>query len=86
MIMKRHFDNDFQIHYKRPPNSRFVNDYFCVGLMTCEANIDIQPVFNHYNAVAHMCAYLPKSENDCSVAMKQAVRDGFEKDLNNYDQ
>ena len=33
-----------------------------------------------------MCAYLSKSENECSVAMKQAVRDVFEKELNNYEQ
>ena len=45
--------------------------------MAWEANIDIQPVFNHYKAVACMFAYLPKSENECSVAMKQAVRDTF---------
>ena len=52
-------DNDFQIHYKRPPNSCFVNN----GLMAWEANMNIQPVFNHYKAVAYMCAYLSKSEN-----------------------
>ena len=27
-----------------------------------------------------------KSENDCSLAMKQAVRDAFEKELDNYEQ
>ena len=75
-------DNDFQIHYKRPPNSCFVNN----GLMAWEANMNIQPVFNHYKAVAYMCAYLSKSENECSVAMKQAVRDAFEKELSNYEQ
>ena len=54
--------------------------------MAWEENMDIQPVFNHYKAVAYMCAYLSKSENECSVAMKQAVRDVFEKELNNYEQ
>ena len=54
--------------------------------MAWEANMDIQPVFNHYKAVAYMCAYLSKSENECSVAMKQALRDAFEKELNNYEQ
>ena len=33
-----------------------------------------------------MCACLSKSENECSVAMKQAVRDAFEKELNNCEQ
>ena len=72
-------DNDFQIHYKRPPNSCFVNNYFCDRLMAWKAI----RIFNHYKAVAYMCAYLSKSENECSVAMKQAVRDAFKKELNN---
>ena len=54
--------------------------------MAWEANTDIQPVFNHYKAIANMCAFLSKSENECLVTMKQAVRDAFEKDLNNYEQ
>ena len=33
-----------------------------------------------------MCDYLSKSENECSVAMKQAVRDAFEKELNSHEQ
>ena len=45
----------------------------------------VQPVFNHYKAVAFMCAYLSRSENECSVAMKQAIRDAFEKEINNYE-
>ena len=43
-------------------------------------------MFNHYKAAAHMCAYLFKSESKCSVAMKQAVQDAFEKELDNYEQ
>ena len=39
-------DNNFHIR-KRPLNSCFVNNYFCDGLMGWEANMDIQPVFNH---------------------------------------
>ena len=63
-----------------------MNNYFCDGLMAWEANMDIQPVFNHYKTVAYMCAYFSKSENECSVAMKQAARDAFEKELKNYKQ
>ena len=79
-------DSDFQIHYKRAPNSCFVNNYFCDGLMAWEANMDIQPVFNQYKAVAYMFAYLSKSESGCSVAMKQAVQNAFEKELDNFGQ
>ena len=78
-------DNDIQIHYKRPPNSYFVNNYFCGVLMVWEANMDIKPVFNLIKQL-HTCAYLSISENECSVPLKQSVRDGFEKELNNYEQ
>ena len=82
--MKKHFQFLVAvIYYKGESNSCFVNNYFCDGLMACEANIDIQTVFNHYKAVAYMCAYLFKSESECSVAMKQAVQDAFEKELDN---
>ena len=63
-----------------------MNNHFCDGFMAWEANMDIQPVFNHYKAIACMCAYLSKSENGCSVANKKAVRDAFEKELNNSEQ
>ena len=79
-------DKDFQIHIKRPPNSCFVNNYFRDGLLAWEANLDIQPVFNHYKAIAYLCAYLSKNEDETTVAMKQAVEDAFEKKLDNYDQ
>ena len=43
-------ESDFQIHYRRAPNSCFVKNYFCDGLMAWEANMDIQPAFNYYKA------------------------------------
>ena len=63
-------DNDFQIHLRCPPNSCFINNYFEEGLIVWEANIDIQPVINHYKAVTYMCAYFSKSEDETSQAMK----------------
>ena len=63
-----------------------MNNCFCDGLMAWEANMDIQPVFNHYKAVAYMSAYLSKSESECSVAMKQAVQDAFKREFDNYQQ
>ena len=70
-------NNGFQLHLKRPTNSCFVNNYFDVGLLAWEANMDIQPVFNHYKAVTCMCSYLSKQEDECSQAMKQAVKEAF---------
>ena len=84
-------DNDFQIHWRRNiqihlPDSRFVNNYFADGLIAWEANLDIQSVFNHCKAVAYICAYLSKSKDEDSHAMKQAVEDAFLKKLDNYHQ
>ena len=50
-------ESDFELHLKRDTNSWFVNNYFEEGLQAWEANIDLQPVFNHYKAVQYMCAY-----------------------------
>ena len=48
---------------QKMPNSCFLNNHFCPGLME---NMDIQPVFNHCKAVACICAYLSKSESECN--------------------
>ena len=79
-------DNDFQIHLRRPPNSCFVNNYFDEGLMAWKANIDIQPVFNHYKAVTYMCAYFSKSEDETSEIMKQAAKEAFKSNKTNIEQ
>ena len=83
-------DNDFHLFLKRPPNSFFVNNYFPDGFLAWEANLDIQPPFNHYKAVAYMCArlwhILSKSEDECFEAMSQAVKEAFEHNLDNYQQ
>ena len=34
----------------------FIDNYFTEGLFAWKANIDIQPVFNHYKAATYMCA------------------------------
>ena len=39
-------------------------------LKAWQANIDLQPVYNYY-----MTAYLSKSENSASEAMKQAIQE-----------
>ena len=58
-------DDDFQIHLCQPPNR--------------QANMNIQPVFNEHKAIAYMCAYLSKSKESHSYAMKQALRTSIEK-------
>ena len=41
-------------HLKRPQKSCFTSRYFKEVLFAWEENIDIQPVLNHYKAVAYM--------------------------------
>ena len=57
-------ENDFQLHLRRPTNSYFVNNYFGVGLLPWEANLEVQPVHNYYKAVIYMCSYISKSEDN----------------------
>ena len=79
-------DKDFQLHLKRSTNSCFVNTYFAEGVYALEANIDIQPVINHYKAVSYMCAYFSKSEDKSSEAMKQAAKEARESNKTTYEQ
>ena len=44
-------NDDYELHLQRQPHSCFVNNYFEYGTLGWEANIDIQPVVNHYKAV-----------------------------------
>ena len=79
-------DSSYKIHLKRMPNSCFVNNYFKEGLMAWEANLDIQPVFDKYKAIAYMCAYLSKSEDECTNAMKDAMKDALQNKSDKYEQ
>ena len=65
-------DNGFQFNLKRPTFPCFVNNYFGIGLLIWETNIDIQLVFNYYKTVTYICSYLSKQEDECSQAIKQA--------------
>ena len=59
--------------------------FFTEGLETWKANIDIQPVFNHYKAVAHMCAYFSNAEDETSEAMKQYAREALAENKSDYE-
>ena len=78
-------DQDFQLHLECPTDTCFVNNYFDIGLLAWEANIEIQPVFNYYKAVTYICSYLSKEEDECSQAMKQAFKETLEKRAGYYE-
>ena len=69
-------ENDFKLHLKRSKNfSCFINNYNPVVWKALQANIGLQPVYNHYKAVSYMTAHFSKSENSTLEAMKQAVQE-----------
>ena len=81
--------SDFQLHLKRPIDSCFINNYFVAGIKGFRANVDLQPVFNHYKCITYVCSYFTKDETECSQAIMNAakeakaanlsVRDGLKK-------
>ena len=48
--------------------------------------MNIHFVFNQHKAFVYVCAYISRSEDECSPAMTQTVRDAFEKELKNHEQ
>ena len=84
--LKRSDDNSFQLHLRQPIDSYIFNNYFDIGLLAYEANIDIQSKIDYYKAVTYMCSCLSKQEDKCSKAMKQAFKESLEKGARSYEQ
>lgn len=70
-------DDDFQVHFKKPPNSCFVNNFFFGVKIAWKTNLDVQTVFNHYKVVVYMYSYLSKSDDKCIQSISKAVKDAF---------
>ena len=73
-------DKSFQVHLRRSTDSCFVNNYFDIGLLAWETNIDTQPAFDYHKAITYICGYLSKQEGECSEAMKQAFKKSLERE------
>lgn len=78
-------DDDFELHLKRKPDSCFLNNCFNDELKTWQANMDIQPAFNEFKAVIHMCSYFPKNEGHCSKAMQKVLKVAFQNNMHHYE-
>ena len=74
------------MHLKQLSNSCFNYNHFRTSLLAWEASLDIQSIFNHYEVVTYMCAYLSKTENKCSHVMNNAFNEAMTWNLTNYDQ
>ena len=77
---------DSEIHYKRAPNSCFVNNYFIEGLQAWKGNLDIQPVLSTYATVNYLASYMSKQEDEVSDAMSEAAKTAKEMNLNKFEQ
>ena len=75
-------DSDYELHLKRPLDSCFTNNYFLAGIKGFAANVDLQPVFNHYKCITYVCSYFTKDETECSQAIMAAAKEAKEANLN----
>ncbi|KXJ10338.1 ATP-dependent DNA helicase PIF1 [Exaiptasia diaphana] len=75
-------DSDYELHLKRPIDSCFINNYFIAGLKGFAANVDLQPVFNHYKCVTYVCSYFTKDETECSQAIMNAAKEAKPANMN----
>ena len=78
-------DSHFDLHLGRPLNSCFINNYFTAGLKGFRANVDLQPVFNHYKCVTYVCSYFTKDETECSQAIANAAKEAKDSNLSTKD-
>ena len=70
-------DEDLKLNLKRKSNSCIADNDFDVGLKA----MNIPPIFNEYKAVTYVCQYFSKTEDRCSQAVRQAVKEGFENNM-----
>lgn len=45
------------------------------GLKGFRANVDLQPVFDHYKCITYVCSYFTKDETECSQAIMTAAKE-----------
>ena len=77
-------DADYELlkkNLKRPLDSCFINNYFIAGMKGFAANVDLQPVFNHYKCITYVCSYFTKDETECSQAIMNAAKEARETNL-----
>ena len=75
-------DSDFGLHLKRPVDSCFINNYFVAGIKGFAANVDMQPVFNHYKCITYVCSYFTKDETEFSQAITNAAKEAKASNIN----
>ena len=74
-------DSDYELHLRRPIDSCFINNYFIAGIKGFRANVDLQPVFNHYKCITYVCSYFTKDETECSQAIVNAAKEAKKENM-----
>ena len=74
-------DSGYELHLRRPIDSCFINNYFIAGIKEFAANVDLQPVFNHYKSITYVCSYFTKDETECSQAIMNAAKEAKKENL-----
>lgn len=74
-------DSGYELHLRRPIDSCFINNYFIAGIKEFAANVDLQPVFNHYKCITYVCSYFTKDETECSQAIMNAAKEAKKENL-----
>lgn len=74
-------DSGYELHLRRPIDSCFINNYFIAGIKEFAANVDLQPVFNHYKCITYVCSYFAKDETECSQAIMNAAKEAKKENL-----
>ena len=59
-----------------------INNYFVAGIKGFAANVDLQPVFNHYKCTTYVCSYFTKDETECSQAITNAAKEARSSNTN----
>ncbi len=75
-------DSYSDLHLKRPVDSCFINNYFVAGVKGFAANVDLQPVSNHYKCITYGCSYFTKDETECSQAITNAAKEAKSSNMN----
>ena len=78
-------DSHFDFHLRRALHSCFINNDFTAGLKGFRANVDLQPVFNHYKCVTYVCSYFTNDETECSQAIANAAKEAKDSNLSTRD-
>ena len=63
-------------------HSCFINNYVVAGIKGFAANVDLQPVFNHYKCITYVCSYFTKDETECSQAIANAAKEARSSNVN----